>query len=70
MYALCMCISCLFSSEIRLEVTKFRDLIDVGLHFSLLCFISVRAWVEKLLLKNCIKNLIVVMPSYFYENNK
>ena len=70
MYALCMCISCLFSSGIRLGVTKFRDLIDFGLHFSLLCFISVRAWVEKLLLKNCIKNLIVVMPSYFYENNK
>ena len=76
MYALCMSISCLFSSEMKLEVRKPRDLVGFGLHCSLrvslilLYFISTRAWVENLHIKNCIKNLMVVMPSYFYEENK
>ena len=71
MYALCMSISCLFSSGITLGVRQFRDLIDFGLHCSLsvslilLYFISTRAWVENLHIKNCIKNLMIVMPSYF-----
>ena len=76
MYALCMSISCLFSSMMKLRVRKFRDLIDFGLHCSqrvsliLLYFISIRAWVENLHVKNCIKNLMVVMPSYFYKDYK
>ena len=76
MYALCMSISCLFSSGITLGVRQFRNLIDFGLHCSLsvslilLYFISTRAWVENLHIKNCIKNLMVVMPSYFYMDNK
>ena len=32
-----------------------------------LYFISIRAWVENLDIKNCIKNLMIVMPSYFYK---
>ena len=60
----------------KLELRKFRDLIDLGLHCSvrdssiLFYFISVRAWVENLHIKNCIKNLMVVMSSYFYKENK
>ena len=60
MYALCMSISCLFSSGIGIR--KFRDLIDFGLHCSLrtslilLYFIFTRAWKENLHIKNCIKN--------------
>ena len=52
-------------------VRKFRDFFDFGLHCSLrvslilLYFISTRAWVENLHIKNCIKNLMIVMPSYF-----
>ena len=30
----------------------------------MLYFISIRAWVENLNIKNCIKNLMVIMPSY------
>ena len=75
MYAFCMSISCLFSSGVKLGVRTFRDLIDFGLYCSLrvslilLYVISTRAWVEKLHLKNCIKNLMVVIPSYFYYDN-
>ena len=36
----------------------------------LLYFISTRDWVEKLHIKNCSKNLMVVMSSYFYKDNK
>ena len=60
----------------KLELRKFRDLIDLGLHCSvrdssiLFYFISIRAWVENLHIKNCIKNLMVVMSSYFYKENK
>ena len=74
-YALCVFISCLFSSGMKFGVRKFRDLIDFGLHCSLrvslilLYFTSIRAWVENLRIKNCIKNLMVVMPSYFYKDN-
>ena len=63
-----------FWGEVRSK--KFRDLIDFGLHCSLRVssisfhFISIRVWVENLYIKNCIKNLMVVMPSYFYEENK
>ena len=55
---------------------NFRDLIDFGLHCSLRVssisfhFKSIRVLVENLHIKNCIKNLMVVMPSYFYEENK
>ena len=75
-YALCMSISCLFSSGMKLGLRKFRDLIDFGLHCSLrvssilFYFISIRAWVKNLRIKNCIKNLMVVMSSYFYKENK
>ena len=71
-----MSISCLFSSGLKLGVIKFGDFLDFGFHCSLrvplllLYFISTRAWVENLHIKNCIKNLMVVMPSYFYEENK
>ena len=57
-------------------VRKFSDFFDFGLHCSLrvslilLYFISSRAWVEILHIKNCIKDLMVVMPSYFYKDNK
>ena len=76
MYVICMPISCLFSSGIKLGVRKFRDLIDFGLHWFLrvslilLCFTSTRTWVQNLLVKNCVKNLMVVTPSYFYKDNK
>ena len=76
MYALCMSISCLFSSKMKLVVRKFRDPVDFRLHCSLrvslilLYFISFRAWVENLHIKNRIKNLDVTMPSYFYKENK
>ena len=33
-------------------------------------FISIRAWVDNLYIKNCIENLTVVMLSYFYKDNK
>ena len=75
MYALCMIISCLFSSEMKLRVRKFRDL-DFGLHCSLkvslilLYFIYTRAWVENLHINNCIKNLMVVILSYFSKDNR
>ena len=36
----------------------------------LLYFISFKAWVENLHIKNCIKILMVVMPSYFYREYK
>ena len=76
MYAFCMFISCLFSSWMELGVRKLGDLINFGLHFSLrvssilFYFISIRDWVENLHIKTCIKNLMVVMPSYFYKDNK
>ena len=71
MYALSMFISCLFSSEMKLGVRKFRDLIDFALHcylrvsLILLYFIPTGAWVENPDIKNCIKNLMVVMPIIF-----
>ena len=76
MYVLCMSISCLVSSRMKLGVRRFRDLIDFGLHCSLrpslILFysISIRAWLENLDIKNCVKNLMVVMPTYFYKGNK
>ena len=76
MYAFCMSISCLFSSGMKLGVRKSRDLMDSGLHCCLsvssilVYFMSVRAWVENLHVKNCIKNFMVVMPSYFNNDNK
>ena len=60
----------------KLGLRKFRDLIDFGLHCSLRVslilfnFISIRAWVENLNIKNCIKNLMIVMPEYNYKENK
>ena len=36
----------------------------------MLYFIYIRAWVENLHIKNCIKNLMVIMPSYFYQDIK
>ena len=76
MHVFCMSISCLFSSGMKLGVTKLGHLIDFGLHCSprassiLVSFISIRAWVENLHIKNCIEDLMVVMPSYFYKDNK
>ena len=76
MYALCISISCLVSSGMKLVVIMFRDLMDFGFHCSLrvslnlLYFISTRAWVENLHINNFIKNLMVVMPSYFYKDNR
>ena len=70
------CLFCLLSSGMKLRVRRFRDIIDFGLHCSLsvssilLYFISIKAWTENLHIKNCIKNLMVVMPSYFYKDNK
>ena len=60
----------------KLGVRQFRDLIDFGLYFSLraslilLYFISIKAEVENLHIKKCIKNLIIVMTSYFYKDNE
>ena len=51
MYVFCMSISCLLSSGMKLEVRKFRNLIEFGFQGSvrvssiLLYFISIRAWV-------------------------
>ena len=36
----------------------------------MLYFISIRAWVENVHIKNCFKNLTVLMPSYFYTDIK
>ena len=61
MYALCISISCLLSSGMKLRVETFRDLIDFGFLCSLrvllilLYFIPTRTWVENLHIKNCIK---------------
>ena len=76
MYAFCMFISCLFSPGMKLGVIKFKDLIVFDLHCYLsvssvlLYFISIRSWEENLQVKNCVENLMVLMPSYFYKNNK
>lgn len=35
-----------------------------------MCFTSIRGWLETLQIKNCIKNLTVIMPSYFYKDSK
>ena len=76
MYALCLSISCLFSSRMKVGVRKFGYLIDFSLACSLevslilLYFVSTRAWVKKFKTKNCIKNFIVVMAIYFYKDNK
>ena len=72
MYAFCMSISNLLSSGIKLGVRKFRDLINFGLYCSLSAssvLLYFRAWVENHL-KNCIKSLMVAIPSYFYKDNK
>ena len=56
----------------KLGVTKFRDLIDFGLHFLIrvssifLYFVSIRVLLENLHIKNCIKNLVVVMLSNYF----
>ena len=74
-YAFCMSISCLLSSGMKLGVKKLGDLIDFDLPCSLkvssilFYFISIRACVENLHIKNCIKYLMVVMSSYFYKDN-
>ena len=71
-----MFISRLFSPGMKLSVKTFSNLIQFGLHGSLwvtlmlLYFISIRAWAENAHIKNRIKNLMVIMPSYFYKNNK
>ena len=36
----------------------------------MLYFISIRAWVENVHIKNCIKNLMVIISSYFYTDIK
>ena len=36
----------------------------------MLYFISIIAGVENLLIKNCNKNLMIIMPSYFYKEIK
>ena len=36
----------------------------------MLYFISIKAWVANLQIKDCIKNLMVIMPSYFYKDIK
>ena len=74
MYALSLPISRLFFSGMKLGARKFRDLFDFGLDCSLrvslilLYFICTKAWVENHI-KNCIKNLMIVIPSYFYKDN-
>ena len=76
MYVFYMSIPRLYSSGMKLGVRTFRDLIEfdlqgfVGDSSILLYFISVRAWVENLHIKNCIKNLMVVILSYFYKESK
>ena len=36
----------------------------------MLYFISIKAWVANLQIKDCIKNLMFIMPSYFYKDIK
>ena len=75
MYIFCIFISRLFSSRINFGVRIFRDLIKFDLQgfltvaLILICFISIRAWVENLHIWNCIENLRVIMPHYFYKGN-
>ena len=33
----------------------------------MLYFIAIRAWIENIHIKSCIKNLMVIMPRYFYK---
>ena len=32
--------------------------------------VSIRAWVENLHIKNCVKNLMVAVPSYIYKDTE
>ena len=55
----------------KLGVQKFRNLIEFDLQdfqtvaSVLFYFISILTWVENLHIKNCIKNFMVLMPSFF-----
>ena len=45
-----------------------RILLNIGGSYAF--FISIKAWVENLNIKNCTKKLVVIMPSYFYKATK
>ena len=45
-----------------------RILLNIGGTYAF--FIYIKAWVENLNIKNCTKNLVVIMPSYFYKATK
>ena len=53
------------SNTIVLKIGALEILEQVMLYFT-----SIRVWVENLHIKNYIKNLMVIMPSYFYKDIK
>ena len=53
------------SNTIVLKIGVLEILEQVMLYFT-----SIRVWVENLHIKNYIKNLMVIMPSYFYKDIK
>ena len=53
------------SNTIVLKIGVLKILEQVMLYFT-----SIRVWVENLHIKNYIKNLMVIMPSYFYKDIK
>ena len=59
-------------TDFRVVALKFSQLNLKRPYWENLCFffISIRACVENLHTKNCIKNLMVIMPSYFYKDIK
>ena len=61
-----------FSTKLKeTSVHKFiKKVVSEILEELMLYFISIRAWVENLNITNCIKNLMVIMPSYFNKNVK
>ena len=66
--------SCYGTISIELKKPSYTSVLKIGvfeiLKELMLYFISTRGWVENFHIKNCIKNLMVIIPSYFYEDMK
>ena len=61
-----------FSIELKETIVPkcFKKGIFEILDEFMLYFISIIAWVENVHIKNCNKNLMIIMPSYFYKEIK
>ena len=61
-----------FSIELKETIVPkcFKKGIFEILDEFMLYFISIIAWVENIHIKNCNKNLMIIMPSYFYKEIK